>query len=132
MALTPISPYILGGTFTSKGITIKITELLPRVSDNPVLTFAVPLLAHLLEQDVWGYRECSTRVVITPCGVIATHQPADHWKRILEADLSYPILVYFNDNGHLNVIDGMHRLSRAVIEQCHYIMVKIVDKSQMT
>lgn len=135
MALTsvsPISPYVLGGTFTSKGITIKIAELLPKVHDNPVLEFPVPLLAHLLEQNVWGHREGPTKVAIAPHSVIATRQPADHWKRILEADLSYPILVYFNDKGYLNVIDGMHRLSKAVREQQERIMMKIVDKSQMT
>ena len=130
-ASTSISPYILGGKFTSNGLTIKIVELIPKVHENCTLEMVVALLEHLLEENVWGRNYGDFREILTPSSVIATHQPADHWKRINDADLSYPILVYFNDNGYLNVIDGMHRLSKAVINNHDYILVKVVDKSQM-
>lgn len=40
---------------------------------------------------------------------------ASDYKRILKADLSYPIIVSYEDN-HIDIIDGMHRLSRAYLQ----------------
>ena len=127
----PVSSYVLNGYYSSNDMVVRILDLLPKVENNLVLTMVVSLLEHLLDEDVWGYYDEETRVEIRPTQVISTNQPQEHYKRILEADLSYPILVYFDDNGSLQVIDGMHRLAKAVMCESDYILVKVVDKSQM-
>jgi hypothetical protein len=126
-----VSPYVLNGWYTSNGISVKIIELLPKVKNNLVITMIVPLLQHLLEEDVWGYEENDIRVELAPSNVIATNQPPEHYERILNADLSYPILAYFDKSGSMHVIDGMHRLAKAVIQEINHIPVKFVDLTQL-
>lgn len=57
---------------------------------------------------------------------MTTHQPSDHWNRILNADLSYPILVH---NGF--VVDGMHRIAKAFITD-QKITARFVTDEQMS
>jgi hypothetical protein len=45
---------------------------------------------------------------------------ANEFKRILNADLTYPIILSFEKN---RVCDGMHRLAKAVYEKHFYIKV---------
>lgn len=47
--------------------------------------------------------------------------PSEHVKRVLEADLSYPVLVF---EGH--VIDGCHRVLKALLRGDAHITAKII------
>ena len=47
--------------------------------------------------------------------------PSEHVKRVLEADLSYPVLVF---EGH--VIDGCHRVMKALLRGDAHITAKII------
>lgn len=130
--LDGMSPYVLNGWYSSDDdICVRIIELLPRVENNLIITMIVPLMEHLLNEDVWSYKENNIRVEITPSSVIKTKQPPEHYKRILDADLSFPILVYLDNSGSMHVIDGMHRLAKAVIHEIDHISVKFVDLAQL-
>lgn len=49
-----------------------------------------------------------------------------HQNKINDADLNYPILVIVLDNTKFDVIDGIHRLTKAYIKNMKYIKAKIV------
>jgi hypothetical protein len=50
----------------------------------------------------------------------------ERYRKIKEADISYPIhIVHFK--GKFLVLDGLHRLSKAILEEKAYIFVKIVS-----
>ena len=51
----------------------------------------------------------------------------DDYKRILKADLSYPIII--SDEGY--IVDGVHRLSKAYLEKKEEISAYIFDKNLM-
>lgn len=38
----------------------------------------------------------------------------EHWERVLEADLEFPILSWM-ENGSLEVVDGFHRITKAFL-----------------
>lgn len=50
----------------------------------------------------------------------------EHWDRILEADLSYPILVRFK-HGKMGMVDGYHRLMRAKVDGEPFIQARDVS-----
>ena len=51
---------------------------------------------------------------------------AHHRQRVENADLKYPLLVWhdLDVGGGYKIIDGMHRLTKAVMEKKDYVMVK--------
>lgn len=46
--------------------------------------------------------------------------------KIINADLLYPIIIY-DDNGDLDVLDGLHRLAKSVILGRKTIKVKYIS-----
>lgn len=77
---------------------------------------------HQLKHNVWGNPE--KNIKYSPMSVILnpTSNSKEH-ERILTVDLSYPIIISTNGN----VIDGMHRLSKAYIEKKEYIVAYMFD-----
>lgn len=51
----------------------------------------------------------------------------DEYKRILNANLNFPIIVSYDGN----IIDGIHRLSKAYLNNIKYIKAYIFDKKLM-
>ena len=55
--------------------------------------------------------------------ILAAHPEwKDHIKKVQEADYSHPILIHNN-----YVLDGIHRLIKAITEKANYISAKILD-----
>ena len=53
-------------------------------------------------------------------------------KRVMNADLSYPILVVQNEDGKIfALLDGTHRLQKALMLNKKKIKVKVFDKSEL-
>ena len=98
----------------------KITE---KIKTNRIY---IGKIEHNLNKDLWTIKIKGKEKYITPNQVIKDPyiSPYDFCK-ITNADLSYPIIIY-NDNGDLDVLDGLHRLSKAVILKRKTINVKYV------
>jgi len=84
-------------------------------------------LKHNLDKDYWTILINKKEVYITPNQVLSNPliSPIDYQK-IEDADLSYPIIVY-NDNGDLDILDGLHRLAKSVMLGRKTIKVKMVS-----
>jgi hypothetical protein len=54
---------------------------------------------------------------------------AEHLRRIADADLAYPIVV--TGSHPCFVVDGMHRLSKAILNKHVFIAVHILDNETM-
>jgi hypothetical protein len=39
----------------------------------------------------------------------------DHWQRVMDADLAYPIMFRHSPNGDVRIVDGYHRIIRAFL-----------------
>lgn len=84
-------------------------------------------LKHNLDKDYWTVIDKNKERFVTPNQVIKDpYKSHVHFFKMMEADLSYPIIVY-DDNGDLDVLDGLHRLSKAKVEKRKTINVKIIN-----
>jgi hypothetical protein len=62
---------------------------------------------------------------------IMEYDKPQNMKRVKNADITTPILVAFSKNGKLTVVDGLHRLAKAILNDVDELparMVKILDK----
>ena len=93
----------------------------------PILRMRVCQLEKLLDEDVWGYpADNGLRVRIVPREVMLTRKPADHWNRIMNIDIMYPILMH---RGF--VVDGMHRLAYRSLMCYQWIHFRRIPGSMM-
>ena len=84
-------------------------------------------IKHNLDKELWTIFIKGKKKYITPNQVIKNPwiSPLDFCK-IENADLSYPIIIY-DDNGDLDVLDGLHRLAKSVILKRKTINVKYIS-----
>lgn len=74
-------------------------------SEHPMCSLKIADLIHTMDFKCWGDETCTPKqLLVNPLFDIK------HWIRIIRADLSYPIIVVGN-----YIIDGMHRLSKAIM-----------------
>ena len=82
--------------------------------EGPAAELPLPQFDWLLELPIWGWRGVPFQV--TPNQVRADpDRYAVHYARVMWSDLDDPILVA-DRNGRTVVLDGFHRLLKAVIE----------------
>jgi len=93
-------------TFTHNGKEYHLNTLLSLTKDAPCILFPVPALSWVLQY-----------TKITP-------------SRVDTADVSVPILVVKDDNEYV-VVDGAHRLARAVRDDVQQIQGKLVTSSKL-
>jgi disulfide oxidoreductase YuzD len=88
-------------------------------------TMHVEDLLHNLEFKCWGYPD--RNIEYSPFEVIDNpNKYKDEIDRITNANLNYPIIVYNN-----NIVDGVHRLTKAELLRKKSIKVFIFDDSLM-
>jgi len=51
----------------------------------------------------------------------------DTIKRVMRSDLSFPIIIIKDGGGYTSVLDGNHRLQKAINTNVEYIQVKVLD-----
>jgi hypothetical protein len=51
----------------------------------------------------------------------------DTIKRVMRSDLSYPIIIIKNGGEYTSVLDGNHRLQKAINTNVEYIQAKVLD-----
>ena len=95
------------GTYTSDGRSWTVVHLIKAAEQLPITDIQVSDLEEQLRRPVWSETE-------TPWQVMG------HMARIQEADLSYPILIAPDGR----IMDGCHRLARAVMEGARTITAK--------
>lgn len=111
-----------GHTYTDEEGEWSVDMLIEITDDNKVEELPVSTLEWNMEEKAWGNGK-----EISPAEVL--EKPSkykEHMERIEEAELKYPILVYKN-----KLIDGYHRLAKAVSQDKKNIKVKIINDKQM-
>ena len=96
------------GTFTHNNVTHSVRTLAVGAGKEEIIDIrrVISVLAH----PVWDQDDER----VTPREVMADPRGyPEHYRRIEEADLSYPILVFPDENGRLIVADGCHRICKA-------------------
>jgi hypothetical protein len=124
-----LSPYVRDGCFSTNNFSCKIQDVIKLVENNEVLTVDTSIFFDKLNSDCWGEYINSKRIPIIPKKVLESREPIEHFNRILNADLSYPILIYYIGR-RVCVIDGMHRIAKTKMLGLNQIFIKIVTPSQ--
>lgn len=97
--------------------------------DLPVVELPVADLAHHLDLPFWAY---DGPFHVTPHQVAA--DPVTYhaqYERILAADLSHPIDVVRRPDNRLTILDGIHRLLRAALEDRRTITARVLPWSAL-
>jgi ABC-type phosphonate transport system ATPase subunit len=88
-----------------KGNRTTIQDVLLELQDEPIVSLEVSVLARLSDVIIEQHRKES-------------------------ADLSFPIIVVEKDGEFQSILDGHHRLRRAVDENKTYILAKVIRGSR--
>jgi hypothetical protein len=113
-----IRPFLVGTLWTRERLW---------ALELPVVSIAVVDLEPLLELPWWT--DGDRRFCLSPATVLA--RPGlhvDHDRRIAEADMGFPLHLTRLD-GRLTILDGVHRLARAVHECRTEIAAQLVPAS---
>jgi len=97
--------------------------------DDPIMYIPLKFLDSNLDDVFW---ENSDGKIISPRMVLRNGSLSlDDSMRILQANLEYPILVYQFDRGVYDVIDGLHRLSKAFQWRHSHIKARVISDAQL-
>lgn len=89
---------------------------------HPIVKINVDEFLPQLKENLWGS--------FSPMDVIRNphkKEYAAHYKRIVDADLSYPLFV----SGEHNIIDGAHRLCKAILTDKKTVNAYVFNKTLM-
>ncbi len=95
----------------------------------PVQRLGVERFDWLLDLPLW--QRDGVRFQVTPRQVLAAPDEfPDHLRRVMESDLRYPVhAVHHHDR--LVILDGFHRLARAVLEQRQEIAAMMLSPADL-
>jgi hypothetical protein len=83
-------------------------------------------LAWLLDLTVWTTVPGEARFDLAPRAVLENPgRFPNRWRRILEADLMYPLEMFRSRQGRWVILDGYHRLARHQVERARNIPVRM-------
>jgi hypothetical protein len=95
-------------------------------NDHPISKIKIQKYQDVLYYPGWGDPLKNNNY--SPMDVLKSPKKyADDYKRIQDADLSYPIIVNYNNN----IVDGIHRLTKAYIQNIKTLDAYIFDKKLM-
>ena len=114
--------------FGLDGRLYEVPKLWELTADLPIFRMPVAQLRFKLDHFTWNDE---FGLDLTPNTVLANPDAhAEHWNCISSADLSFPILI-FTHATNTEVVDGMHRLARALVEKRETIDVRIPSRDIM-
>jgi len=131
MTGTHVFTYFLTETDDSK-VILKVGDMWDETEENKVYEIPTKLLSRFMEEFCWDDGDGQKT---SPKFVINTSflpQSFNHYMRILDCDMSFPILV-MGEEATLDVTlvcDGMHRLAHAVSNNLPTIKVKFLSLEQ--
>lgn len=95
--------------------------------DIPVQEISVSELEWIFDFPFWSYD--GGKYNLTPRKVIENIDLyPEHKDRVLGADISHPIDTMENQNGKLQILDGLHRLVRLVLEGNKVVKVRKIPR----
>lgn len=111
--------------------TYDVTKLWSQTKNAKIYKIRLREIRHNLDKKLWTIIKNSKEKYITPNQVIKNPyvSPNDFCK-IINANLSYPIIIHDN-NGDLDVLDGLHRLAKTVILKQKTINVKYATNNNL-
>ena len=115
-----------------RGSKVYSEEKLWQLTGNdPVYTVPFHMLSKNLDLHRWTVYVNGHKQYVTPNEVLndPAISPKD-FKGIVTADLEYPILVY-NDNGFLDVLDGLHRLALLARRRAPEVHIRFVTRAML-
>jgi hypothetical protein len=118
---------------------IDIEKLWEITKDSPSFEIESSKLWFMLDLAIWSSWE-GKRHPTEPEQDLAPRQVLEHpelssyhWKAIQKADLRYPILVFWPENKRwpIDVLDGLHRLSKVFLQKGDTIRIKKVNQTEI-
>lgn len=117
--------------FIYNGFVYSVDKLLRYTRNIKIYMTRTSDLYKVLDNLVWTFKT-PNQGEISPRAVIENPRLSpNHYNRIVNADLNYPIIVY-RKGGSPIVIDGMHRLANAYINKIEKIKVRYVTEKQLS
>jgi hypothetical protein len=111
-------------TINKKIYSVELMILYFKHHKHPVKEIDVHSLKHVIRESTWNV-DPDTDEEITPFEVMKDLEKYKfHYHKIKQADLSYPIIMY-----KTHIIDGIHRLVKAIMEKRDKISVYVIKKS---
>ena len=111
-----LEPYRVGNILHTYGnLDVKIAWKM----DGEILSLPLTDVEHVLHESAWEGQ--------TPFEGAADNP---HWGLVLEADLTYPIIVT-RDVDELSIVDGRHRVMKAWLLGEEYIAAKLLDHARL-
>lgn len=113
-----------GNSYTNNYGVFDLDSLLLWISKNPRAFRYKPLKNYIgyIYKSTW----CDSEKITRNIDIFKYDQ--SHQERVFNADLSSPILVL---NETDEIIDGVHRIFKAVLEKAEYIRVNTVSLSEL-
>ena len=115
-----------------KGMRIDVYRLIHLTQDVPMQEVAIPKLLHQMADFCWTDEQgrISPEFVVQICQEAGyeksiTQYPglSEHINKIRNSDYSFPIIIYKG-----SIIDGMHRLAKAVIENQTSVRARLLNQ----
>lgn len=95
----------------------------------PVRSLSVERFVWLLDLPLW--QRDGVRFQVAPRQVLdEPDEHPDHLRRVMDSDLGYPIHVVQHDS-HLVILDGFHRLVKAMIEKRCQIEAMVLSSADL-
>jgi hypothetical protein len=107
-----------------------------KIDFNKLWGFDVPVTKVNIKDLVWHFDypfwdEIVDDWNLTPWEVIKDpNLHKNHYKKVLESNLKYPIDLMENE-GRLQILDGLHRLAKAYLKGDKFIKARIVPKDKI-
>ena len=104
----------------------KIEQLWNSAKNNPIINLPIDAFEDSLKSKFWDDKEGND---ISPYEVLANPEKAPyHIRAINKADLNYPLIV---SKSNLDVLDGLHRLCKSILEKKTNIDVQKISVSDL-
>lgn len=99
--------------------------------DIPIEEMDVGKLEWQLDLPFWDH--AGSKYNLCPRDVLKNIEAyPDHKKRVLNADITHPIDIMENQNGKLEILDGVHRLVRLILEGSEKVKVRNIPREYIS
>lgn len=115
----------MNGYFSDSKGRYYVEDMINSTKNKPVMTIPIELFLHNMARLCW--RQKNTGFSISPETVLkewTSIEYNNHVRRIRRANLKYPIII----SEEFDIYDGMHRLSRAILEEKTVINCVILNQ----
>jgi len=109
------------------------SDLWEYVEDKETIEYNTKDVKHWIYKPCWSYMSCDDECFISIYQVIKQpHRFEKHNKRIIDADISYPLIVIedaFDEKG--SILDGNHRFAKLLKMGVEKIKIKYISRRDL-